>query len=774
MTAVLYAATAMVLLWLADRYVLPVSRGAAIALLLLPLVFTGRAVLTGRVYAPVEMPYMTRPLYDYRAALHVPPTHNPTLADIAFQMIPWREAVRRSLAEGEWPLWNRFMFCGDVLAAGMQPAVYSPFTWIACLLPAALSFSYTGTIAFFVAALSAWLFARELGASMGAALIAAIGWMFSGPIALLILWPVGFAWTLLPMVLLATRRLAHDPSIRSTGLLVVAFVLEIVAGHPETLLHVTAIALAYGLFELSVEAGAPARPAAEGGRHHTYRAVMLAIVAGVVALLITAVALLPFLDIAHESYDHLVRTAMYAKIPLKIAPGSVRTQLLRNLFPFLRPASEDLPLGRADAGSILLALAIAAPFAIRRREIKFLVALAIVEFLVGINAWPLAQFLHALPLFSSTLNDRLAVAVPLALAVLAALAVDAWPRRVLVIAMAAVIEAIVIAGIVAGTAPARLSAELVPLAIAAIVVVTVRKQIAVPLMMALILLQRTIADGSLIPVHPRSIAYPRLGLFQPMNAIAEPFRVAPTGYALLENTATMYGLEDVRGSTPMTLALLNDTFPMWLERRGRDFPQVNDLTRPFLSMINVRYALIELPAPLPPGWREVSSDISMRLIENTRVLPRAFIPRNVTFHSSPKQELEEMAQATDFAERAWLYVPGKPEDRTNGPGTVRVVRNKSGLDITVTMQRAGFVIVSEAAWSGWRAYVDEKRVRTLRANHAFLGVYVPAGTHRVRLRYLPQSFVVVRAISIATLSLIAVFLIARRRFTDACRPSSSR
>ena len=140
-TAVLYAATAIVLLWLADRYVLPISRGAAIALLLLPLVFTGRAVLTGRVYAPVEMPYMTRPLYDYRAALHVPPTHNPTLADIAFQMIPWREATRNALAHGEWPLLHRSIASGDVLAASMQPAVYSPFTWIACLVPAAESFS---------------------------------------------------------------------------------------------------------------------------------------------------------------------------------------------------------------------------------------------------------------------------------------------------------------------------------------------------------------------------------------------------------------------------------------------------------------------------------------------------------------------------------------------------------------------------------------------------------------------------------------------------------
>src|SRR5204863_4949456 len=128
----------------------------------------------------------------------------------------------------------------------------------------------------------------------------------------------------------------------------------------------------------SVVAGAPARPAAEGGRHHTYRAVVCAIVAGLLALMISAVALLPFLEVAPESYDHLIRTAVFAKLPLKIAPGTFRSQTMRNLFPFLRKTSEDFPLERADAGSILLALAIAAPFGIRRRELKFFVPLAIV------------------------------------------------------------------------------------------------------------------------------------------------------------------------------------------------------------------------------------------------------------------------------------------------------------------------------------------------------------------------------------------------------------
>ena len=84
MMALLYFATAALLLLLAARFVAPLSHGAALVLLLLPLLFTGRAVFTGGVYAPVELPYEVPPLSDYRQELGVPPVQNPVLTDIAY------------------------------------------------------------------------------------------------------------------------------------------------------------------------------------------------------------------------------------------------------------------------------------------------------------------------------------------------------------------------------------------------------------------------------------------------------------------------------------------------------------------------------------------------------------------------------------------------------------------------------------------------------------------------------------------------------------------
>jgi len=79
------------------------------------------------------------------------------------------------------------------------------------------------------------------------------------------------------------------------------------------------------------------------------------------------------------------------------------------------------------------------------------------------------------------------------------------------------------------------------------------------------------------------------------------------------------------------------------------------------------------------------------------------------------------------------------------------------------MAQDGWMVVSEPAWKGWRAYVDGRRVELRIANIAFLGVHVPAGNHVVRVVYLPDAFVIGRTISAITL-LLLVAPAARRLF----------
>ena len=91
--------------------------------------------------------------------------------------------------EREWTLWNRFEGCGEGRAGAAQAAPFSPCTLVALLLAVAASFGFTASIAFFIAAVGAFLLARDFECSQLAAPLAATCCPFSARMAQPLLWP---------------------------------------------------------------------------------------------------------------------------------------------------------------------------------------------------------------------------------------------------------------------------------------------------------------------------------------------------------------------------------------------------------------------------------------------------------------------------------------------------------------------------------------------------------------------------------------------------------
>jgi hypothetical protein len=250
-------------------------------------------------------------------------------------------------------------------------------------------------------------------------------------------------------------------------------------------------------------------------------------------------------------------------------------------------------------------------------------------------------------------------------------------------------------------------------------------------------------------------------IFEPLRRVAEPFRVVGKGLALIPGTNAMYGLEDARGYEAMTFMPYFQTYPVWCVHQTGFFNQVHDLTRPLLSMMNVRFAFSSQWEGIPPGWRLLGQQGSATLLENTNVLERAFVPEAVKIGAlDVPATVDEMDACPDFRKRAWITAPEvRTYERANGPGRVTALRRPrfGAYELDVAMDGDGWVIVSDSAWQGWRAYVDGRRVKIQRANLAFLSVYLTKGTHHVRLRYWPQSFVRGRMISLLTFLAIALF-----------------
>jgi len=79
------------------------------------------------------------------------------------------------------------------------------------------------------------------------------------------------------------------------------------------------------------------------------------------------------------------------------------------------------------------------------------------------------------------------------------------------------------------------------------------------------------------------------------------------------------------------------------------------------------------------------------------------------------------------------------------------------------MSGDGWVIVSEPAWDGWRAYVDGRRLQHRIANLGYVAIFVPQGHHTVKLVYWPPAFVIGRGISAAAIAGILMFAVVHGR-----------
>lgn len=771
---VLYLATCIALLFVWHRYVQRLSTAAALVILLLPCCFAGKALFTGRVYAPIDLPYMSEPLKDYAKDYGTAKVHNGALSDLYMQMIPWQSAVRQSLLHGEMPLWNPYLLCGNILAANMQSTVYDPLHLLSLVLSHPQALTYNAAMSFFLCALFTFAFAREFGLREIPALITAAAYMFGGMLSFFIAWPLGRAWAIFPLVLFAVRLVIYERSRRSAVLLTIAFAMLIVVGHPESILHVVALGAVYGAYELN--------------RNRSIKAIVLAIVAGVLALGITAISLLPFWTSARETVEFGVRHTMYAPADFVSDPAMVVKRVKHSLIPFWggQPQrdsyNDEWEPTTLRVGSLVLSLALSAlVLAPRRRGTWFFLIVAIICAFAALNAWPIAHLLHELPLFNIALNERLAFAAVFALAMLTGIAVDSWPDATnhkrawicagialtLCFAFGIASHFMAMQQLAKGLLPPVVQqltlAELLPLfALVLLFALKAQPRIALPIVLALVLIQRSVEDGGIYPAIPERSFYPSIPVLEHMQKdTSGPFRLVGLHYAFLPDAAALYGLEDARGYEAMTNKRLFETYRVWSEHQGVSFNRVTERSKPFLSFLNVKYALGSLDPVEDEQWKIVVQDRQSKLLENTRVLPRAFVPRWVRYERDANGVLLTMINTTDFAERAVITAPEyKPHDIANGPGTIGIKRigHAKGWDLDAKMIDDGWVVISDTAWPGWRAYVDGKRVETRFANHAFIGVFVPKGNHNVRVIFAPESFTRGRNISLLTLGVAAVLL----------------
>jgi hypothetical protein len=211
------------------------------------------------------------------------------------------------------------------------------------------------------------------------------------------------------------------------------------------------------------------------------------------------------------------------------------------------------------------------------------------------------------------------------------------------------------------------------------------------------------------------------------------------------------GLRDIRGYDtfdPMRLIQLMEmaknpeykqfeyALTQWYEPFGAIGPSGLTLS-PILDMLNVRYVIFrgKPPATIQPLF--ASPDYWV--LENSRALPRAFVPRHVEVVADEPTRLYRLA-ASDFDARETAYVENNLELPDVCQGSAEIVSEiPTRVTLAVKMQTAGLVVLGDLWDKGWRAYLDGKAVPIYRTDHALRGVQAPPGNGTLEFRYEPAS-----------------------------------
>jgi hypothetical protein len=253
---------------------------------------------------------------------------------------------------------------------------------------------------------------------------------------------------------------------------------------------------------------------------------------------------------------------------------------------------------------------------------------------------------------------------------------------------------------------------------------------------------------------------------------------------LFPGWSAMYGLEGINGPD----ALINPRYrelaqlsPIDREWDWRLYLARDKLARarPFLDFLNVRY-YVDLRSDQAAMGALLKPDRmgDLDVYESPTAWPRAFFTDRVELYRDAPDFMALLyngdgrpfaaAQASDSAAHQSLGgLMGNPlEGRVVIPATdYRLTEDSTSF--SVDAPSAGVVVLAEAYWPGYpRGEVDGQKARMLRINHAFEGVAVSPGHHRIAVAYRPRNFewlVAASAVSLAVLAFGISFLSGRRR-----------
>jgi hypothetical protein len=159
-------------------------------------------------------------------------------------------------------------------------------------------------------------------------------------------------------------------------------------------------------------------------------------------------------------------------------------------------------------------------------------------------------------------------------------------------------------------------------------------------------------------------------------------------------------------------------------------------------------------------WQTVYDHEGVLILRNERAMPRAWLVAEaeaVDGEEALRRIRGERASAFDPGRTALLEIP--PQEMPTLPGgpisseaTTRfILYEANALEIETVADTPSVLVVSEMIYPGWIATVDGTKATLYTTDFLLRGVAVPAGRHRVEMRYTAPAAQSGALISLSTL-----------------------
>jgi hypothetical protein len=736
--------------------------------------------------------------------------------DPLYQYYPQRVIAGEIVRSGSLPLWNPYFLSGTpFLATEPLAGLFYPPTVIYYLIDPLRAFGVSAALHLFLAGLFMYLYLRSVSLDRASALFGAVSFELSGYFLVNLMWLSRIetaSWA--PLLFFSFEKYWREKRIAYALLLALALGMSVLAGTPPVVVFVM---LALGLY---VVARVLAGVRGQGWKGATLG---LAVVTAAVCLgtMMAAVQLLPtyeatpFFARAHWTYQEAWDTG---RSPLSLVSALVPEALV-NLW---RP---NIYIGVLPLLLVLWALLFK-----RNLYVLFFASLAVLSLSLFLNIPDvLYRLLYVIPLFRAGRLMEVKVTYAFSVSVLAGwgfsslageVRAGSRSRMLGVGTVLLVLAAIVLAATQLMRFSASWSGQSALWLSAAWDAQTIRSvgraALLVLLGAGLLLLRGRgwLGMGSysalaillvagdmfyfgwkLNPPQRADDLFFETGstrFLQADNGLFRIMRGPGSGGVLPPNTGAVYGISDAQGYSSLVLDYYGqfmDLIEPGLAKIIRIGPlsRADSLSSPLLDLLNVKYVLTEPDVGQElEEFDEAHEDIELvyegeiRIYENKNVLPRAFVVHDFKVLPDHEDIFGELT-SDEFDPGAYVVLEEEPPNsggvpRSRGEGsTARIVDyDPNRVSIEVNAVSAGFLVLSDLYYPGWKALVDGENEKVYKADYAFRAVPVEKGSHFVELVYDPWSFKLGLGTSACALAVLigsSAWLLASRARAPAGAPT---